>query len=280
MHYQALPPHPLLQDYLSCYFFLRTEQDPPSEQLIIPDGTPGLMFVQHARFTRYCPTRPGGRRQVAGSYLFGQKTRPVHYAFDTPGLDCFAVKFQPHGLNACMKMPASELTDTMTESAGVLGKHFSELEERLFTARGVAEKKELLDRYFISRLLPGTAPDYLLVRKILSHIHRQQGQVDIAGLLPAFRLSHKRLERLFKKYVGIGPKTYCCITRFHATLLLYQRHWPGSLTQLAYSSGYFDQMHFIKEVKHFTHLAPKEFYKNGPGEIGLHQWRLVMERFA
>lgn len=278
MRYLELQPHPVLRDYLACYFFLQTGDDAPWEELIIPDGTPGLMFVQQARFTRYCPAENSGRRRVSGSYLFGQKTRSVHYVFDTPGLDCFGVKFQPHGLNAFVSLPAGELTDSLLDASLLLGKDFVTLEDRLLSTPRLPEKAALLDTYFIQQCASGIESDHQLVQNILAWIHRQRGQVVISDLLTVFHLNYKRLERLFHQFVGVPPKTYCCITRFHSTLLGSGSRHRDNLTQLAYASGYYDQMHFIKEIRRFTHRTPKEFFRNGLGRIGLHQRQLLAER--
>jgi len=280
MHYQEFAPHAALREYIACYFSLRVNDAADLAELVIPDGTSGLMFVQHARFTRLCPARAGERHQLGGSYVFGQKTRPVHYVFNLPGLHCFGLKFQPHGLKAFTRIPAHELTDTFAEAGQVLGNDVGALEDRLFFAASAPDQKTLLDEYFTRRLACGIEPDHRLVQQILDCIHRHRGQVAVADLLQTFLMPYKRLERLFRKFVGLRPKAYCCITRFNATLLHRERRMQDSLTQLAYASGYFDQMHFIREVKQFTHLTPKEFYKTGIGEIGAHQRLLLAERMA
>ncbi|MCB0568729.1 MAG: AraC family transcriptional regulator [Phaeodactylibacter sp.] len=278
MLYQELQPHPSLRAHIACYFFMKLGVGAPPEELVFPDGTPGLMIIEQARFTRYCPLEQKERRQLSGSYLFGQKARPVHYAFDTPGFACFGVKFQPPGLRVFTTLPAFELTDTLVEAAQLLKAPFRELENKLLSAPCITERKALLDEYFIGQIPPQPDAGLGLVQQALAYIHRRRGQLDITELSEKFQLNYKALERLFKKYVGLTPKAYCCLTRFNATLLHRQHHQHGSLTRLAYDSGYFDQMHFIREVKQFTNLRPGEFYPGGFGKIGAHQQQLVAER--
>ena len=277
MIYQALPPHPSLSNCIASYFFIEMENGTAVDELVIPDGTHGLMFVQQARFTRYCST---GENKVCGSYLFGQKSKAVYYGFDTPGLHCFGVKFHPHGLKRFTEMPVSEFKDTMVEAPLVLGKEFSRLEDRALSANNAEEKKTLLDAYFIQKIQREEEQDYLLVISVLTEIHRNKGQMEIADLLLSFGLNYKRLERLFKKHIGLSPKAYCCIVRFNATLFYQAKNPSDNLTQLAYSAGYFDQMHFVKEVKHFTNLTPSEFFQYGLKTIGTHQRQLVLDRFS
>ncbi len=277
MKYQALKPHPLLANYIASYFFLEVEKRQPEDELIIPDGTHGLLFVQQSKFTRHCST---GEDKVCGTYLFGQKSKSVQYEFDTPGLYCFGAKFHPHGLKRFMEMPVGEIKDIMIEASQALGKEFSILEGRALSAGNEQGKKSLLDTYFIQKLKRDEEKDHKLVQRILAEIHLKKGQMGIAGLLQFFQIGYKRLERLFKKYVGLPPKAYCRIVRFNAALFYRTRRPDDNLTQLAYSAGYFDQMHFIKEIKHFTNLTPSDFFQHGLQTLGIHQRQLVEERFG
>ncbi|MFA8299093.1 MAG: DUF6597 domain-containing transcriptional factor [Hyphomicrobiales bacterium] len=74
-----------------------------------------------------------------------------------------------------------------------------------------------------------------------------------------YKISNRTLERMFNKYVGISAKRYTTINRFQNSLndLLYKDF--TKLSDIAYRNGYFDQMHFIKEFKHFTGNPPSTF---------------------
>ena len=277
MEFQMLRPHQNLADYINSYFFMKVESESSANELVIPDGTHGLMIVQQSNFIRHSNE---GENKVCGSFAFGQKSKAVNYQFDSPGLFCFGVKFQPHGLARFIKMPVGELKDRMVDAPFVLGKDFKEIEDKTLLAKSTLEKKYLLDNYFIQKLQQEKEKDEMLVHKVLEKIHHKKGKVEIANLLSSFQLNYKRLERLFKKYVGISPKAYCRIVRFNATLFYHSKHPEDNLTQLAYSAGYFDQMHFIKEVKHFTQLTPKAFFNNGLGKLGQGQQQLVVERLG
>lgn len=277
MKYHSLRPDASLNNFIADYFFMQVEEASVADELVIPDGTHGLMFVQEAQFTRHDSC---GENQVSGSYLFGQKSKPVHYGFDTPGLFCFGVKFQPHGLKRFTTLPMSEIQDSMVEASTVLGKDFAVLEEMVLSSQGNQEKKRLLDAYFIQSIRQKAEPDHLLVQQVLKEIHRLRGQLEITYLKQLFGVGYKRLERLFKKQVGLAPKAYCRIVRFNATLFYQTKQPTDNLTALAYSAGYFDQMHFVKEVKYFTNMTPKAFFTQGLGELGMHQRALVMERMG
>ncbi len=279
MQYQELLPHKSLSDHIACYFFMEVEKE-NEEELVIPDGTAGLMIVQEGSFRRFCPSSKINTELPSGSYLFGQKTKPVHYSFDVPSLQCLGVKFQPQGLKSFHRFSNSEITDTMESATAVFGSAFEEIVEKLRGVNSVNIKKELLDVFFQKALPDDIEASQKLVQCLLQFIHQRRGRLGVADLIEHFKLGYKQLERLFKKFVGVSPKTYCCITRFNAAVIHQKNNCPENLTHLAYSSGYFDQMHFIKEVKHFTHLTPKEFFKSGLGQLGMQQRELVAERLG
>ena len=59
--------------------------------------------------------------------------------------------------------------------------------------------------------------------------------------------------------VGANPKDYLRIVRFQKALHCLQMQPHGSLAQLAYECGYYDQPHFIKEFKQFSGYTPTEY---------------------
>ncbi len=72
-------------------------------------------------------------------------------------------------------------------------------------------------------------------------------------------LSERQVQRLFNEYVGIPPKKYFEIKKIESAIKLFKTSL--NLTEIAYSSGYYDQSHFINSFKNYTGLLPGEFKK-------------------
>jgi len=77
-------------------------------------------------------------------------------------------------------------------------------------------------------------------------------------------MSTRNLERHFTESVGIPPKLFCCITRFNHALELKLRNATVGWTSIAHQTGYFDQMHLIKDFKRFCGEAPSSLLKHVP----------------
>lgn len=77
-------------------------------------------------------------------------------------------------------------------------------------------------------------------------------------------ISLRHFQRLFNRYVGVGPKHYLKIKQFELSSreLLYNA--PSPLTHVGVDSGYYDQPHFIRNFKAHTSYTPGKFQGKRP----------------
>ncbi|HCA81897.1 MAG TPA: hypothetical protein DEP53_19370 [Bacteroidetes bacterium] len=70
---------------------------------------------------------------------------------------------------------------------------------------------------------------------------------------------------MFKRAVGVTPKTYLLIHRFQKAVQEIERRPNLDCAQLALDCGYFDQSHFVHSFKRFSGFTPTEYVsrKNG-----------------
>ncbi|RZK38159.1 MAG: AraC family transcriptional regulator [Pedobacter sp.] len=72
-------------------------------------------------------------------------------------------------------------------------------------------------------------------------------------------MSERKLERLFKKDVGVSIKAMTCLIRFkHASRMIQENDGKQSLSDIAYSAGYYDQAHLCNEIKAYTGFTPSQ----------------------
>lgn len=88
-------------------------------------------------------------------------------------------------------------------------------------------------------------------------------QTSITELSGIACLSKKQFERSFNSFVGINPKEYTRIVRFQKALAQMQYQPGKEINQalIAYTSGYADQSHFIREFKQFCGYTPMSLLK-------------------
>jgi AraC-like DNA-binding protein len=115
----------------------------------------------------------------------------------------------------------------------------------------------LLEKFLIGRMTRGE-PDKLVLAA-LALIHKSKGNIRIKALAQQLHTSQSPLEKRFRAAVGASPKKFSSIVRLKN--LLQQFPKTGSLTELGYEAGFYDQAHFIKEFKAFTGDTPENFFR-------------------
>ncbi|MEM8887164.1 MAG: helix-turn-helix domain-containing protein [Bacteroidota bacterium] len=233
------PPSP----YIDQCFKLKFEAGEGSNKsLIVPDCTPGIVYVKAGSIQR------GQDRFKEGDiFIFGQKSRSVEYQFGEH-TQAYGCKLSPMALYHLFGIQAAEVTDDFIRLSDLL-KEVDSL--KLSLMQGEAK---------FALAIP--AQETKTLTALLKAIHLSHGLISIKELRDTYNLSYKKMERLFKKCVGIPPKLYARIIRFNYSLKIGTEQF--NLTELAYESGFFDQNHFIKEVKRFTQKPPSEVFHSQP----------------
>jgi methylphosphotriester-DNA--protein-cysteine methyltransferase len=84
----------------------------------------------------------------------------------------------------------------------------------------------------------------------------------VAQVATAVGLSHRRFVELFAREVGLTPKLYARLQRFHrvkqriATLA-----GPPSWATFAIDCGYCDQSHMIRDFVEFSSMSPASYLR-------------------
>ena len=163
------------------------------------------------------------------------------------------VLFRPMGLYRLFGVPVAPLTGAGTEGHAVMGPQVSALYERLGNAASLAGRAKLLNQFFLSRLNQSRPlhPADRAMRLLASGRCNVTTAADMAGI------SERQLERRTLAAAGIAPKALARISRFQRAIQQYQSG-HGNWLQIAHDTGYYDQMHLIRDFHHFGGGAPGE----------------------
>ena len=100
-----------------------------------------------------------------------------------------------------------------------------------------------------------------LVKNASGLIRKGKGLVRVEELANQFEVSIKTLERHFNREIGVSPKFFSRIMRLQEVLKLLNDGEEPIWTDIAYSFGYVDQAHFIKDFKDFAGVTPKIYHQ-------------------
>ena len=72
-------------------------------------------------------------------------------------------------------------------------------------------------------------------------------------------VSERHLRRVFREAVGVSPKAFTRLTRFHRALRAARADVHASWASIAAGAGYYDQAHLIAEFQSIAGAAPRAF---------------------
>ncbi len=232
-HYKFIPPPPSLADFVESIGMFHNQSDEAREVVVIPDGRVDLFFLSSAQAPFH-------------SILTGLETAPKQRSI-LPQTLFFDINFKPLGVEYILNMSIAGLLN----SAKHLPEDFWDFDTGSLENFNTFHKKAIQT---ITALLPASTDERK--RKLFELIYSSNGEMSVKELSEKVFWSSRQINRYFNQQFGLSLKAYCNILRFRASL---EHIAQGKLfPELNFS----DQNHFIKEIKKFSGVVPKELSKN------------------
>jgi AraC-like DNA-binding protein len=251
MQYSTFVPDPQLQPVVECYWIVEGLET--VSQKIIPDGCSELIFHFGDRYK----VKMEGMQETLQSFSIaaGQLDRPI-YLTPAGKSGVIGVKFKPLGMWRLLGCDMNLLTNQTPALSDVLDKAPEEILDRIRCSGNNHERIRIVEA-FLLRLLKNLNTS--AIDPVIKEIHDSKGQVSIRDLSGKFKLSGRKIERLFLQQVGIPAKRYSRLMRFACVYKLVQQP-QLTKAEATYLSGYFDQAHFNREFREFTGENPESYF--------------------
>lgn len=177
----------------------------------------------------------------------------------------FGVKFKAGGFHPFFGAPVSGIADRSLAAQDVFGAAATAFAEEIVGGAEMEQRVAGAERFLLARLLARAAPPDANVQRagaLVAAIAGDLGLTSVQRLTAASGLDKRSLQRLFQKYVGIGPKWVIQRYRLHEAVAQVQAGAPVNWTELALALGYFDQTHFIRDFRKLVGQSPAEYARS------------------
>lgn len=170
-------------------------------------------------------------------------------------IDFMGVRFKPGAFSALFGVSAERIMDQPIDFMQIDG------DEDFLTILETEEENkrlELFVSYLKRKLLGNRNLSYI---NLVDDLYSKPEEKRVREISLKFGYDKRHLYRLFKKHYGVSPKVLLNILRLHLclTLLLDENR---CLDEVMERCGFYDQAHFIKEIKRYTGFSPLELLKN------------------
>lgn len=231
LHFQLVEPDKSLCDFVHCFTSLQDFSN-QQEAVIIPNGKIDLIF-----------SKTGDNQLIA--LLLGLETKPKYTNHEV--VSFYSVSFNPLAIEYVFKQPVADILNT----GKILPDNFWDFSrDDMDDFEGFCEKATKK----ISALLPEKIDERK--RQLFQLLFSSNGEISIRELSERVHWSERQINRYFNQQFGLSAKAYCKILRFQSSL----PHIKNG--ELYPKLNFTDQSHFIKEIRQFSGVSPKELHKN------------------
>ena len=256
MQFTVIPTPEILKNDVEC---IRITHHDGHERLAINvclNGLPGIAFQHHDGHSplEKISTRFGSVATIPTLYIYGQMTEPGIMHHKAEPFTTFQVVLKPHALQTLLGLNASTLTNSLIELSEFSG---SRLNMQLMDARSDQDRLNLILNFLVTKLQQARTRD-CLVEESLHLIHYHHGSLTVKHLLDSLNISERQFEKRFIQTVGLSPHFYMRVKRFNQAIHLMKTGRFQKLTELAHALNFYDQSHFIRDVKAFSGITPKD----------------------
>jgi len=172
----------------------------------------------------------------------------------------FGIKFRPGAFYPFITSPVSAFTDSSISLRTAFGVAGAALPGVILALEDEGEMVDCAETFLRARC-PERDETVGVITETIDRIIADRDITTVDGLVGRLNLNRRTLQRLFSRYVGVGPKWVIRRYRLHEAAERVAASdvvdWPA----LALNLGYFDQAHFIKDFKAIVGKAPADYAK-------------------
>lgn len=171
----------------------------------------------------------------------------------------FGVKFRPGGFRAFADRPVAALTDRSLPLREVFGAEADALTDAVLGADNDQLRGDLVSAFLRRRLPSADDLAYDLVVAVVTAMLDDRAVTRVDQVAAMVDVSARTLQRLFHRYVGVGPKWVIRRYRLHDGAELLATGTVADPAALAVELGWFDQAHFNRDFRALIGSSPVEY---------------------
>lgn len=215
---------------------------------VLPDGALRLIFDF------------GGEQPAA--WVAGPSAKPAVLRM-RGRLHGLSVALRPGAAMTLFGVPTHELAERQTPWADMASTAHRHLAERLREAQDDAARVGMLLEMLQGSMRDATGGERQMAVRATQLLRHPERDRSVRAVAEAVGVGERRLQQVFRRHIGLSPRTWGRLARMHECLRLLRRPAPLPWHQLAIDAGFYDQSHLINEFQSLCGLTLEQFLRRG-----------------
>lgn len=262
MKFTYIAPSPPLagfvRDYLIAHFRFGRETRAPIKPYA-PKPEQGLTFFVRGR-PSMVHFSTGERLRAPSVALFGQQVTRCDVHLEAEFL-MLRIHFRPGALFRLLRIPLYELGENYIDAEPALGREVQDAHERLASARSYTEMVRLVETFLLGKI-QNVTQDADRVDRAAGHLLTGPRLASLDWLACQACLSPRQFNRRFTERMGVGPRMYSRLLRFHRANQLKAAHPDMGWPTVAIECDYTDYQHMVRDFRQFTNGTPNAWLRD------------------
>ncbi len=270
MYFQIIYPAEVLRPYISRYVFVRAEGS--TDTMTPPADDPRFVNGKHVQpllpnygsfiFVRNAVVEIGGK-QSDEMMLLGANQTTLGLITLSGWFEGMMLDFEPGGMHVLTGIDLQQLSGKVLKASDSGDEGLLHL-DRIFKYTPQAEQiAPLIDSFFMGRIPIKEDANYARIRKVIAACDEAKGNISASEMASVACLGERQFLRVFRQYVGVTPKQFIRLRRFHSTIQdMQQQAAQGKTIDLLATvlrHGYYDLSHAALEFQQMGCVSPGQF---------------------
>ena len=270
MQFEIIQPTEALRSYITRYVFVRA--DGSTDTMAPPADDPRFVNGKHVQpllpnygslvFMRNVLADFNGV-QADGLTLLGANQKTIGLTTVKGWFEGMLLDFEPGGMYALLHIDLQQLAGKVLTATAYGDEGLLQLDSIFKQFKSAPEIARLIDAFFLGHLPHKKDLNYSRLHKVIAACDEAKGNISAAQMARVACLGERQFLRVFKTYVGIPPKQFIRLRRFHRSIQQMQQTahagQPIDLLSIALTHGYYDLSHMALEFQQMGCVSPSHF---------------------
>jgi AraC-like DNA-binding protein len=175
----------------------------------------------------------------------------VHRKFVRSGMQVVMARLPLGSVATVLGVSAAVIAGKIVPLEDLWGAPARKLRDRVSAARDLSEAGTILEQAITQRMTSGIRTTFVVAaanRLVDASVRTVAEELDV---------SERQFRRVFRDVIGLSPKSFARVARFHRALQAARR--GDNWSRIAASTGYCDQAHLIDEFRAIAGTTPRAF---------------------